>query len=688
MRRLVVGSHAVALVLAYATALPAVAAPGMGPVPTERVQVLQVMAASVVLRAAPDPNAQPLATLDRGQQLEVLGKRGEWFEVRLATAAAGSAWVRQAPDEHAQQTVEWITVKAPPRPAEDDVGIPKPALQALRPGATAPRAAMLPGVDASQVPPPAPNLPRESLPIPDRWRLMQALGFKFPWFDPYNQNVWKGDLPMRILGRDLFVNAIAVSDTLFEARSVPTPVAGVVSYKPGANDIYGSHEQYLFAQTALVGFSVVEGNTTFRPPDYEFRVLSAINYNYAAVGEAGALRVDPSEGKVRDDSFAGVQELFFDRHLRNVSDRYDFDSLRVGIQPFTSDFRGFLYIDQPLGVRLFGNRDNNRYQYNLAWFRRLEKDTNSGLNDLTLPLREDDLFVANLYAQDTPALGFTSQVSVIHERNREDADHYDTNGFLVRPALVGDARAHGYDVTYLGYSGDGHLGLWHEALQLNLTTSTWLAVGHDEHNPIAGRAQDILAVFHASEISRDYDWIRVRANLLLASGDGDPQDGEANGFDAILEAPQFAGADTAYFIRQGIPLIGGGGVAFSGRNGLLPSLRSSRDQGQANFVNPGLQLYGVGADFDVLPELRLTTNVSYLRFFDTAVLGDLRQQAAPNEELGTDFAVGVQYRPFFNQQLVINASAAVLVLGSGMLDLYGGRERALYSTFVNVIAAF
>ena len=42
------------------------------------------------------------------------------------------------------------------------------------------------------------------------------------------------------------------------ARTVPTPVAGVVSYKPSANDIYGNDEQYLFAQTALVGFSLIE----------------------------------------------------------------------------------------------------------------------------------------------------------------------------------------------------------------------------------------------------------------------------------------------------------------------------------------------------------------------------------------------------------------------------------------------
>ena len=45
-------------------------------------------------------------------------------------------------------------------------------------------------------------------------------------------------------------------------------------------------------------------------------------------------------------------------------------------------------------------------------------------------------------------------------------------------------------------------------------------------------------------------------------------------------------------------LIGGGGVTLSGRNGVLASLRSSKDQGQSNFVNPGLALLGAGVDIE------------------------------------------------------------------------------------------
>ena len=116
-----------------------------------------------------------------------------------------------------------------------------------------------------------------------------------------------------------------------------------------------------------------------------------------------------------------MQEAFIDYHLRNVSDRYDFDSVRVGIQPFQFDFRGFLFNDQQLGVRLFGNRDNNRFQYNLAAFWRLEKDTNSGLNDVIQPPRDDWVLHANLYRQDFPFVGLTSQAEPDLEHQPREA---------------------------------------------------------------------------------------------------------------------------------------------------------------------------------------------------------------------------------------------------------------------------
>jgi hypothetical protein len=581
--------------------------------------------------------------------------------------------------------------KFPPDRAPDEIA-PR------RAGPSEPERYFPPPVDPAQVPAPLPEVRRETLPVPDRWRIMQALGFKSPWFDPYNQNVLKGDLPVANepwlrehfpgladkLAPDWFVNLGAVSDSLGEARRLPTPVGPQTTLQPGSVDVFGRGKQSTLSETLIVSMALIKGDTTFKPPDYEFRIVPAFNLNRSEVDELRVLRVDPREGLTRYDNHVGFQEAFADVHLRNVSPRYDFDSVRVGIQPFTSDFRGFLFEDVPLGVRLFGTRDNNRWQYNLGLFRRLEKDTNSGLNDVTTRMRRDYVLVANAYRQDFPVLGFTSQATAVLNVNREGTGQfYDANGFLVRPAVLGDSRPHDYRVAYLGYSGDGHWGRW------NFTGTAYAALGHDDRNPLAARPQEIRAGFAAAEVSRDFSWVRLRLHALYQSGDKDPFDGKATGFDAILENPQFAGAETSFWMRQAVPLIGGGGVSLSGRNGILASLRSSKDQGQSNFVNPGLALIGAGADADLTPQLRAIANVSYLRFQETAVLGVLRNQAPPSRDIGWDVSAAVQWRPFMSQNVVLNFSAAALLPGKGLKELYDeGQRGPQYSVLGNLLLTF
>ncbi len=545
----------------------------------------------------------------------------------------------------------------------------------------------LPPIDPKQVPPPSPLEPRASVSVPDRWRIMDTLGFKFPLYDPYNHNVLKGDKPFEPFakwGPDWFLALSAISDSLVEVRRLPTPVGAQSSERPGAVDLFGRANQTVFVQTIILSAAVIKGNTTFKPPDYEFRFVPAIQVNQARLDEVRGVRVDPREGKTRTDNHVGVQELFADVHLRNVSDNYDFDSIRVGIQPFQSDFRGFVFQDVPFGVRLFGIRDNNKLQFNLAYFRRMEKDTNSGLNDINQKLRRDHVLVANLFKQDFPVLGFTVQATILHNINRESGgDYYDNNGFLVRPAVLGDVRPHNYRATYLGINGDGHFGRW------NLTSSIYGVFGRDERNPLAQRSQSIRAGFAAVELSRDFSWLRVRGNALFSSGDKNPFDGKATGFDAIFENPQFAGADTSFFIRQAVPLIGGGGVALSARNGVLPSLRSSKDQGQSNFVNPGLTLYGMGADADLTPQIRVLGNISKLDFVNTSSLSVLRNQNISSKDLGIDVSAGVQYRPYMTQNIVLNASAAALIPGKALKQLYEEDKRGpQFSVLVNLLLTY
>jgi hypothetical protein len=527
------------------------------------------------------------------------------------------------------------------------------------------------------------RIPRAPLPgalaVPDRWRLAEDIGVKERWWDPYHQNTLKADRP--IFGQDWFFELSFISDTLINPRRLPTPIASQASERPGSLDTFGRGDQLGFNQNLILTTSLIKGDTVFRPPDLELRVTTVGNINYADVEERGVLNVDPDEGTTRLDGAAAFQQLFVDVHLGNKSDRYDFDSLRVGIQTFVSDFRGFLFLDQPVGIRLFGNFLNNRIQYNVGYFRRFEKDTNSGLNTI-FQLREDDVFVLNGFLQDFPVFGFTSEALVLYNRNDDRDFEFNTNEFLERPAPVGDAAAHGYDVVYPGIGGDGHFG------RVNLTYNFFLAAGHETHNPIAQRPVDVFAHYFLGEASVDFDWYRLKAFVAHASGDGDPYDDTGEGFDAIFENPNFAGAVTSFWVPQSIPLIGGGGVALKGRNALLPSLRTSKEQGQSNFVNPGLILAGVGTDLDVLPQLRILGNLSWLGFDETAALEVLRQQANVAQDIGYDLSVGVIYRPLFIENIVFNLSGAVLFPGQGFKDLFADRDDVLYSTIANVVLTY
>ena len=559
--------------------------------------------------------------------------------------------------------------------------------------------------------PPPEAFPTDEFPVPDRWRIMQSLcpakgGDQSIYtlfgtlrnnchstLNPYNQNVLKGDKPIPadkrpgfLKGDDWFFVANLISDTVIEPRSFPIPVGVQTTERPSSIDVFGRSGSEVYAQTFITGFALIKGSTAYKPPDVEYRLTLAAQVNHVNVPERRVLFVEPSKSSHRTDWFVGVQEAFFDYHIRNTSARYDFDSFRIGIQPMQADFRGFLFQDNQLGFRLFGTRDNNRVQYNLGAFVQLEKDTNSGLNDITQTPRESYIFFANLYRQDLPFVGLTSQFSLTYNMNREKSDvEIDDNGFPVRPALLGDLRGRAYDVVYPGYAFDGRIG------RINLTGQVYGAFGEDRNSFFTSEPAKIEAYFGALEASYDVDFLRFRASGLFASGDGNPYNNTEAGFDAIFENPIFAGADTSYWIRQTIPFAGGGRViSINGRNGILNSLRSSKEQGQSNFNNPGTILVGAGVDADLTPALRLSANANHLWFHKTESLEALRVEGSIPRDIGWDLSVAAIYRPKATQNMVFRLSGAALLPGKGFKDLFDQSDKRdfHYSILLNAILAF
>jgi hypothetical protein len=523
------------------------------------------------------------------------------------------------------------------------------------------------------------------LPVPDRWRIgfpewdryRSGLGAPYRrgrWWDPYNQNLLKADYP--IWGQNTFLDLILTSDTLADFRRRPTP-SNVSSDDPGGFRFFGRGRQLLVDQTFLLSAELFHGDTAFKPKDWAFRITPAFNINHLDGLETGVPGIDVREGTSRLSTFAGFQELFGEYKLADLSPHYDFLSVRSGIQGFTGDFRGFLFVDNQPGIRFFGNGESNRSQYNLAYFHPLEKDTYSRLN-VSFKSREQEIFIANFYRQDLFRPGYTGQLLLAYS-NDHGGIHFDRDGQQVRPPLLGSAKPHDVKVAYLGWNGDGHLG------RLNLSHSFYQAFGGDSRNPVAGKAISINAQMAAAELSYDRDWYRLKSSFFYASGDSNPRDRRGRGFDSIFDNPVFAGAGFGFWQSQGIPLTGAG-VDLTSESSLLPSLRSSKFEGQANFVNPGIMLFNVGTDVELTPKWRASANANWLRFDKTQTLKLILNQPDIDRLIGWDFSLGLRHRPFLNENVVLTFGASALVPGSGFRDLY--RNKTLFSTFARLTLTY
>jgi hypothetical protein len=122
----------------------------------------------------------------------------------------------------------------------------------------------------------------------------------------------------------------------------------------------------------------------------------------------------------------------------------------------------------------------------------------------------------------------------------------------------------------------------------------------------------------------------------------------------------------------------------------LNSLRSSKEQGQSNFNNPGTVLLGVGADFDLTPTLRLSANANHLWFANTSSLKVLRSEGSIPKDIGFDLSAAVIWRPKATQNIVGRLSVAALKPGKGFKDLFTNRPRnkQYYSVLANVILTY
>jgi hypothetical protein len=106
------------------------------------------------------------------------------------------------------------------------------------------------------------------------------------------------------------------------------------------------------------------------------------------------------------------------------------------------------------------------------------------------------------------------------------------------------------------------------------------------------------------------------------------------------------------------------------RGSLVPDLRTSKTQGQANFVNPGVFIYGLGIDAEITPKLRSFFNANYIRLAETDTVKTALLTDKADAEIGFDLSLGLQYRPLLSDNIIVSAGFGALIPGEGFKDIY------------------
>ena len=465
--------------------------------------------------------------------------------------------------------------------------------------------------------------------VQDRWRLQLPAWDRYPregsLLDPYNQNVLKGDFP--VINDDIFFVLTLVSDTK----------ADFTNKEQGQLD----DDALTVDEKFFASFELFRGKTVFKPKDWSFKLTSAFDIN-----------LQKPNGNSENDELQGdvaVQEAFVEKKLFDVGPYFDSTSFRAGRQAFLSDFRGFIFNDATQGGLLFGNLQSNRIQWNFGTFFQQEKDAVSGFNEFES--RNQSVIIANFFYQDLIWEGFLSEVSFHYNRDRKTGN--DLDAYLI------------------GFAGDGHIGRYEVAPPF------YYAFGEQENNFLAGQNIDISAWLLALEVSLPHDWLEWRASFAYASGDDNPNDGDAEGFDGIFDNPNFAGNGFSFWVANALNV---NGLGLVNGNSFYPNLRGKGAQA-SNYVNPGIVIGNLGLDAKFTPKTIAFFNLNYFAFAETEPVEARFGVNNVGSSIGFEYSAAVQYRPFLNENVIFTVSASALHPGDGLEDLTGNDDM-MYSIFV------
>jgi hypothetical protein len=552
------------------------------------------------------------------------------------TPSAAAPAAPLAPTQDAQATPTAQTPVPPPasvaKPGDAPAAAP-PATPPARP------------VEVAQQPPAAVQRarPREQgiVAEPSRWRVLEPGGIavkpRNPLYDPYEPNMLKGDYPA--FGDKTFYAVNATLDAIADfKRNLDFFQSGKVRNVP-------FHEHNTVTQlTGVLAMELFHGDTVFAPKDWAVRLTPIVRWR---CGDKNAI----DQGCGED---IRMLEAFGEAKLFEVGETFDATSARVGLQFFNSDFFGFVYNDVQPGVRIFGELDRNQFKFNLAGFDRLNKEKLSGLNEFKR--REHQVAIASFQWDDFVFPGFNILPSF----------HYSHDDIL-------DGTL---DAYYVGFTTNGRLG------RFNVNSALYYVFGNTARNTPSRRTEEISAGMAFAQLAYPTRYYAPRLAVAYATGDGNPDDRRANGFDSIFDNVAFGGGQFSYLFGEKIQRAA---TTLLRGNSIFPSLRGAN--ATAQFVNPGIIAFYPGIDVALTPKTIFEANYDVAWFDRTSSLERLVGRRRVSTLIGHEANAGVTYRPFLNEQVILFAGGAVFFPGQGITDTFG-TEKAVYKALVRVILSF
>ena len=161
------------------------------------------------------------------------------------------------------------------------------------------------------------------------------------WFDPYNQNTLKGDRPLKGTTDWFFTLNGDLRHGGRAALASRLPVGVQTTQRPGQpRHLRPRRQPRRCRRPSSSAPSLIKGSTAFKPPEIEFASDARPSTpTMPRSPERRILSIEPEQAdRTAPTTSSACRKPSSTITSATSSDRYDFDSIRVGIQPFSSRF--------------------------------------------------------------------------------------------------------------------------------------------------------------------------------------------------------------------------------------------------------------------------------------------------------------------------------------------------------------